>query len=219
MRLSPEIRGELLGDAYWLHHVAPEAPAMVHISTSRRAEIVIFGQAPQLKPPFRILAGTEFTVTAAAGDNCCTVSRFQVDAANMKQTGMQQAPCPLKLDIVLRRMASMGSQYPDAVEFLRQVERNKCLSCAVQVDALPVAVDLDVLAAAGGDVHQFKNAARSPSRTSWRSSRISPSNSSRCSARAQKIAKPLTGSICRKPSRAPASCSGVSGLSTEMRYD
>jgi hypothetical protein len=157
--LSPEIRGEFLGDAWWLHRVAPEAPSMVHISTSRRAEIVVFGQAPLLKPPFRILAGTEFTVTAAEGDNRCTVSRFQVDAARMQQTKMQQTQCPLKLDTVLHTMASMGSQYPDAVEFLRQVERNKCLTCAVQVDALPLAVDLEVLAAAGGDVRQFKNAA------------------------------------------------------------
>jgi hypothetical protein len=149
---NPDLRGEFLNDAYWLHHVAADAPSMVHISTSRRAEIVLFGQPAALIAPFRIKAG-EFTVTAADGDSRCIVSRFQVEAGHM-----DQKQCSMKLEDVLKTMANLGSQYPDAVEFLRQVERNKCLTCAVQVDALPPATDLAALAAAGGDVSQFKNA-------------------------------------------------------------
>ena len=150
---NPDIRGDVLNEAFWLHRVAPDSPAMVHIATSRRAEIVLFGQPATLIPPFRIGIG-EFTVTADKGDSCCTVSRFQVEAGRMPQK-----PCSLRIEDVLRTLANLGSQYPDAVEFLRQVERNRCLTCAVQVDALPAATDLVVLAAAGGDVNQFKNAA------------------------------------------------------------
>jgi hypothetical protein len=149
---NPDIRGDMLNDAFWLHRVALDSPAMVHISTSRRAEIVLFGQPATLIAPFRIKAG-EFTVTAAEGDNRCTVSRFQVDAGRM-----DQKLCSMRIEDVLRILANLGGQYPDAVEFLRQVERNRCLTCAVQVDALPGATDLVVLAAAGGDVNQFKNA-------------------------------------------------------------
>jgi hypothetical protein len=146
-----EVQGEQLNDAYWLHHVADDSPSMVHISTSRRAEIVIFGKTPLLLPPFTLQAGSEFTVTAAEGDKCCTVSRFEVKAA---RTTHKQ--CPFNVEAVLRTIAYLGGQYPDAVEFLRQVERNKCLTCEVKVDCLPVATDIKILGAAGGDVSQFK---------------------------------------------------------------
>jgi hypothetical protein len=150
--VNPEVRGEMLNDAYWLHRVAVDTPSMVHISTSRRAEIVLFGRPAALVAPFRIMSG-EFTITADEGDSQCTVSRFQVEGGRK-----DQKLCSMKIEDVLRRMAIQGSQYPDAVEFLRQVQRNKCLTCAVEVDALPVATDLLALAAAGGNVSLYKNA-------------------------------------------------------------
>jgi hypothetical protein len=57
----------------------------------------------------------------------------------------------------LRVIAEMGGEYPDAAELLRQVERNKCLSCAVVVDALPSAASDLLLAAAGQNAEKFKD--------------------------------------------------------------
>ena len=67
------VQGELLNDSFWLHRIRSDAPPLVHLSTTQRAEIVLFGEEPTLKPPFSFLAG-DFAVTATADDDRCSVS-------------------------------------------------------------------------------------------------------------------------------------------------
>jgi hypothetical protein len=136
----------LLGDSFWLHHAVPNSPPMVHLSASRRAEVVFFGQEPSLLPPARIMAGPEFTVTAQQGDKHCVVSRF------ITSTGkIYQHTCSLRLEDIIRAMAEMGGQYPDVVDLLRKADEWKCLNCAVHVDALPQASSVVELAQSGRD--------------------------------------------------------------------
>jgi hypothetical protein len=150
---SPELRGDLIGESFWLHRVAPLSQSMVHVSLSRRAEIVVFGEPPTLVPPFQLSVG-EFLIQATAGDERCTVNRFVVSAKG----GPRYKQCGFGVDEVLRKIAEMGGQYPDAVEFLRLAERSKCVSCAVLFDALPTAPEnvFEVLAACGSDPIRFK---------------------------------------------------------------
>jgi hypothetical protein len=140
---NDSIKGEYLNDSFWLHRVVPASASLVHMSTSRRAEIVVFGEEPFLEPPFSFMAGPEFTITAGDNDQRCTVSRFSV------QHGTRKKQCSLQLTDVLHTLADLGGTYPDAVELLRQLERNKCLTCAVAVDALPEAPSVLQLARAG----------------------------------------------------------------------
>src|SRR5262249_23095181 len=137
------IRGEFLNESFWLHCVAPKSAPLVHMSTSQRAEIVLFGEEPYLEPPFSFMTGPEFTVTAGDSDERCTISRFSVER------GAKRRQCSLKLADVLHTLADLGGAYPDAVELLRQSDRNKCLSCPVAVDALPEAPSVFQLARAG----------------------------------------------------------------------
>jgi hypothetical protein len=139
---DPLVQGEFLNHSFWLHRVPTDAPPLVHISTTRRAEIVLFGEEPTLKPPFSFLAG-EFAVTATPDDENCTVSRFPHSG------GVQRKQCSLKLDDLLRTMAAMGAMYPEAIELLQQAHRCDCLSCRVRSDALPQAISVFELAAAG----------------------------------------------------------------------
>jgi hypothetical protein len=138
---DPEVQGEFLNDSFWLHHVAPDAPPLIHVSTTRRAEIVLFGEAPTLKPPFSFLAG-QFSVTATDGDRC-TVSRFP------PQGGVQRKQCSLQLEDLLRTIAGMGGTYAEVLDLLEQAHRCDGLSCDVQADALPQAVSVFDLARAG----------------------------------------------------------------------
>ena len=117
---DPLVQGEFLNESFWLHRVAPDAPPLVHVSTTRRAEIVLFGEEPTLKPPFSFLAG-QFAVTATPDDDRCTVSRFP------PQGGVQRKQCSLKLEDVLRTMAEMGGTYAEAMELLQQAHRCDCL--------------------------------------------------------------------------------------------
>src|SRR5262249_33039520 len=98
---------------------------------------------PRMEPPFNFLAGAEFTITAAPEDKQCTISRFSL------RYGTKRRQCSLKLADVLRNLAQLGGSYPDAVELLRQTDRNKCLSCPVAVDALPEAPSVQQLAISG----------------------------------------------------------------------
>src|SRR5262249_1077137 len=119
---------------------------LVHLSTSRRAEVVLFGEGAALKAPVKILAGPEFTITAERGDERCTVTRFAV-----KEGSIRRKMCTLQVDDVLRTLAALGGTYADAVGLLRQAERGKSLSWALKGDALPEAPSVEALAAGGRD--------------------------------------------------------------------
>jgi hypothetical protein len=129
-----DVRGDLLNESFWLHRVAPNAPPLVHVSSTRRAEIVLFGREQVLRPPFSFLAG-EFAVTAGDDDHDrCTVSRFPLKGAPSRKQ------CSLDVADVLRTMADMGAMYPEVVALLQQAHSCQCLNCRVRCDALPQAV-------------------------------------------------------------------------------
>jgi hypothetical protein len=136
------VQGELLNGSFWVHRAAPLAPPLVHLSTNRRAEIVLFGEDPTFVPPFSFLAG-EFTVCAGRDDKRCTISRLSV------HHGTSRRQCALKVDEVLHVLADMGGMYPEAVELMQQAGTYQALTCKVAVDALPWAVTVDALAQKG----------------------------------------------------------------------
>jgi hypothetical protein len=136
------VKGEFLNESFWLHRVAPNAAPLVHVSTTQRAEIVLFGEEPMLKAPFSFLAG-EFAVTATGDEDRCTVSRFP------HRGGVKRAQCSLRLEDVLRKMADMGATYPEALELIEQADRCSCLSCPALRDMLPHAVTVFDLANSG----------------------------------------------------------------------
>jgi hypothetical protein len=137
------VQGELLGESFWLHKLVPNAPPLVHACTTQRAEVVLFGEPARLVAPFRVLAG-EFTMTAAPGDDRCTVSRFVVSPPSEKRR-----QCSFRLEDILRTVAELGGQYPDVIELLRQVDRHGCMTAKVRFDAAPVVVPIEDLAQEG----------------------------------------------------------------------
>jgi hypothetical protein len=136
------VAGELLNESFWLHRVAPDTPGLVHISSTRRAEVVLFGEEPRLLPPFSVLAG-EFAVTATEEDTRCTVSRFPLHGTPARKQ------CALAVEEVLRTMAELGATYPEVIALLQQAETCRSLSCRVRCDALPQATSVHALARAG----------------------------------------------------------------------
>lgn len=137
------VQGELLNEAFWLHRTAPDSPSMIHVSSSRRAEIVVFGEDAMLQPPFAFRAG-DFNVTAGDNDDRCTIGLFSPSEGKALRR-----QCSLKIEDVLRTLADMGGMYPEAVEVLRQAHLCECLSCRLEADALPQAVSVQELARAG----------------------------------------------------------------------
>ena len=129
---DPLVKGEQFNDLFWLHRVAPNTPPLVHISSTRRAEIVLFGEEPTLKPEFAFQAG-EFVVTASKDDTHCTISRVPLHGPTTRKT------CPLELVKLLHTLSEMGCMYPEVVALLQQADSSGALSCRLRCDALPQA--------------------------------------------------------------------------------
>lgn len=140
-----EVRGENLNDTFWLHEVNRTGKPLVHLSTSRRAEIVLFGKDVKLTPPFTLVAG-EFALTAAKGDQAATLSHVVLSEGD--DSGTSRTRCPLELSKVIRLLAREGASYPEVIEMIRQADACKNLSCRVRNDALPQAVTVEQLAQA-----------------------------------------------------------------------
>jgi hypothetical protein len=136
------VQGEFLNDSFWLHHVPAKASPLVHISGTRRAEIVVFGDEPILKPEFSLLAG-EFVVTASKDDTRCIVARMS------RRTGIIRRSCSLELTKVLHTLADMGCMYPEAVALLQQADSGGVMTCRLRCDALPQATPVEELASLG----------------------------------------------------------------------
>jgi hypothetical protein len=133
--------GEALG-SFWLYRVAPNGQKAVNFATSKRPEIILFGDNVALTTAARlcIRAGEEFVVTADVGDERCFVSRIGVGRQQRKQ-------CSLKLEDILRSIVDLGGQYTDAVDLLRNLDEQRCLNCAVQRLTPPQALPLEELMA------------------------------------------------------------------------
>lgn len=146
---DPRLGGEFLARAFWLHRVAPKSGKLVHFALGKRAEVVLFGDDIFLLPPARILAGSEFTVTAEPADDRCTVTRISVHA------GVSRRQCTLRLEDILRTMADLGAQYPDVVDLLRKLEEirklddRQGLNCPVVVNTLPANISVEELSERG----------------------------------------------------------------------
>jgi hypothetical protein len=150
---EPAVQGEFLNHSFYLHRVAPDSPSLVHLSTLGRAEVVLFGEEPVLLPPFSLQAGRDFAITAQKDEDRCIVSRFSAEK------GVWREYSSLRVEDVIRSLGQLGATYPDVVEFLLQAQRTRCLSCRLAIDALPEAVSVQELAAAGALDSQTNNSA------------------------------------------------------------
>ncbi len=139
---NPFVRGEYLNDSFWLHTVTRGTRPMVHLTTVKRAEVVLFDE-PQLTPPFSFPCGY-FVVTAVSDDAKCIISLVETgaDMPVRKQSS-------LKLGEIIRTMAQMGATYPEVVELLQQAQHVKVLTGNLRINALPQAISVEELARIG----------------------------------------------------------------------
>jgi flagellar basal body P-ring protein FlgI len=144
---DPVVQGENLNEAFWVHKIDSPAKPLVHVSTTKRAEILLFGSVPNLQAPFRIPLG-EFTLTATEEDQKCTISRIPLgkDKAYLQ--------CPMTVDGVVRSMSDLGATYPEIVSMLRTLVELERLKCPIRVDALPAMPDVNDLAKSGVEAEE-----------------------------------------------------------------
>lgn len=124
------VAGEKLNDQFWYHVLRVGGPPMVHVTRSRRPEVVLFGSDITLRSPFAVDAGNRIMVTSQESGKV-TVSRFTADEADQKRFVTN------RVDEVIRAVAELGGTYPDVVQLLQEAKAAGALDARFEVEALP----------------------------------------------------------------------------------
>ena len=128
--LDQTIRGEMPGGQFSYHGITSQAVPMVHITTQRSPEVVLFGTDIFVKQPFYLSAGATIVVNGQVPGSV-VVTRFVTEGVDERRTVSN------RLDEIIRAVADMGGTYPDIVQMLRQADMMHALSCRLEVNCLP----------------------------------------------------------------------------------
>ena len=142
-----ELGGENI-ETFWLHRIGGPGNPLVQYSINRRAEIVLFGKEVKLVAPVSILIGREYSITAESFDQRLTISR-------VTDEGLRRKQCTLDLDDCAADARLDGAQYPEIIEFLRNVEVDRVLNCPISMNQPPTSLSLEDLVDLGRDGKMF----------------------------------------------------------------
>jgi hypothetical protein len=156
-------------DPFSLYIVDCEGPPLVHVSRTRRAEIVLFGRQQKLLPP--IVLGTG-AILLNAGENDDRIEMSKIVASRFGDSDTKLTTS-LELAEVIRQAANLGSSYPEIVSILETAHRQRNLPGQLVVDAVPSASPVYLEAILGHDTSAkrddaVKRAAAETSRPRWR---------------------------------------------------
>ncbi|MEW4569187.1 flagellar basal body P-ring protein FlgI [Tautonia sp. JC769] len=119
-------------DPFELYVVRADGPPMIHVSRTRRPEIVLFGEGHLLETPV-VLGGTgPILLNAARGDRRIEVSRIELTGAPP-----QVLSCSNDLVEVVRCVAALGATYPQVVSILQGAHTQANLEADLQIDSAP----------------------------------------------------------------------------------
>ena len=129
---DPLVMGESLGGQFNYHVLDTSGPAMIHVTRSRRPEVVLFGHNQRLRGPLVVEAGNQIMIRGVEADEF-VVSRFAVGEPDQKRFVSN------RVDDVIRAVVELGGTYPDVVQALQEAKASGGLSSRFEVDALPEA--------------------------------------------------------------------------------
>ena len=130
-------------DPFALYIVDSEGPPVIHVSRTRRSEIVVFGRSQKLLPPI-VLGTGAILLNAAEKDDEIEISKIVPSKFGDSDVKLRTS---LDLPEVIRRVANLGTTYPEMVAILEAANRQKNLPGSLVVDAVPQS-NMDYLQAA-----------------------------------------------------------------------
>ncbi len=119
------LRGFHVKDTLWLHQITTAPTPMVYFSTSKRAQVVLFGKNIQLAPGTRVMIPKDFTVAHDSNANNFFVKRIT------KEGREEQRISSANLGEILSNLADLGATYPEIVDFLRRVNDYQNVNCPI----------------------------------------------------------------------------------------
>ena len=156
-------------DPFALYIVDCEGPPLVHVSRTRRTEIVIFGRQQKLLTPI-VLDGGEILVNAGDNDEKVELSRIVPSRGGDSDAKVTSS---LELADVVRHAANLGATYPQIVGLLEKANKQRNLPGQLVVDAVPAASPAYLEAIMGRDLHAKRDdavgrASAGSTRPRWR---------------------------------------------------
>ncbi len=130
-------------DPFALYIVDSEGPPVIHVSRTRRSEVVVFGRSQKLLPPI-VLGTGAILLNAAEKDEQIEISKIVPSKFGDSDVKLRTS---LDLPEVIRRVANLGSTYPEVVTILEAANRQRNLPGNLVVDAVPQS-NMDYLQAA-----------------------------------------------------------------------
>ena len=131
------IRGETLGKnegyKFNYHVLSTNGPSMIHVTTNKRPELVLFNHDIRLLPDFALDAGKSILVQSVGADEV-VVTRFAVGRMMDEKRTVTN-----RLDDVVRAIVDLGGTYPDIVQMLIEANSSRALPCKLEIDKLPQA--------------------------------------------------------------------------------
>lgn len=128
---DPLVLGERLGD-FSYHVLNTSGPPLIHVTRSRRAEVVLFGTDHRLRAPIALEAGNNILITSPRPGEV-SVSKFMINEPDQKRVVSD------RVDDVLRAIVELGGTYPDVVQALQQAKASGSLVSRFEIDAVPEA--------------------------------------------------------------------------------
>jgi len=131
---SSAVSGHLLNQSLWLHRVAPGSPGLIHLTSDRRAEIVLFGDGVRFTGPFTLPIGPDYTASMTATDPEVKLTRI---VSGLRGTEVKEVKCAADASTVLVTLSKLGGGYSEAVELLKRADTAQRLTAGLAVDAQP----------------------------------------------------------------------------------
>ncbi len=142
---DPHLGGHFLNETCWLHLVPQSPTPMVSFSTSKRAQVILFGRNIMLASATRMIVGknatNNFTVVTGESDGKCVVKHISTQ-------GEKQRVCAPRVQDILVAFTELGAGYPDIVDFLSKSHDYRKINCPVVNWSVPE-VALETLLEAG----------------------------------------------------------------------
>ena len=120
-------------DPFSLFIVDSEGPPVIHVSRTRRSEVVVFGRSQRLQTPIVLGAG-QVLLNAAQGDESVDISKIVPS-----KFGDDDVKVRSSLDVgdVIRHVANMGATYPEVIAILESAYKQQNLPGPLFVDSVP----------------------------------------------------------------------------------
>lgn len=127
---DPTTAGEVLDRKFHYHVIVSTGEPLIHLTRTRKPEIVVFGHEQRLHPPKFLFAGKRIMITALDNGDL-RAARFDPGQETVYET------FPPEVDKLIRAVVRLGGGYADVIQCLQEAKQQGCLEARLAVEAVP----------------------------------------------------------------------------------